>query len=218
MRGFDGRQQGSAWRLPTIPVQLVWAFSLGRFGAVVSRGRSPKRVGAVSASAMLVRRQAFEEVGLFDESYFIFSEEADLAQRLRRELLEVHYLPTVEVLHHGQATTSRVPERQVNEVWRSFDLYLQRYHRPGSQLVLRGLTGFGYALAVVATEVGKRLPAQLQPPAVRSGNPALYRLHVRNAFRGTRNPGLRELAEEWNQSRNVGPRRHVSMPNVPGVP
>ncbi|MFP5369225.1 MAG: glycosyltransferase family 2 protein, partial [Actinomycetes bacterium] len=75
--GPDGRQQGSAWRLMTIPVQLVWALTLGQRGAVVSHGDEPRRAGAVSACALMMRREPWERVGLFDESYFIFSEEAD---------------------------------------------------------------------------------------------------------------------------------------------
>ena len=198
IRGFDGTQQGSAWRLISIPVQFVWAFTLGKFGAVVSHGRKPRRVGAVSASAMLVRRNAFESVGLFDEAYFMYSEEADLAKRLDRLGLERHYLSQVEVLHHGQQSTVHAPERQVNETWRSLDLYLQRYHSPLAGSVLRWLTGFGYALAVAVAELAPRLPAPIRPAAAPSWDARPYRLHVRNAFRGVRMPGLRELAGEWN--------------------
>jgi GT2 family glycosyltransferase len=194
LRGFDGRQQGSAWRLMTIPVQLAWALTLGQFGAVVSRGAHAKPVGAVSASAMLVRRDAFEAAGCFDEQYFMFSEEADLARRLEPRGLEVHYVPSVEVLHHGQGSTSLVPERQVNETWRSLDLYLGRYHSPPAGSILRCLTGLGYALAVVPAAIRDSVRGEGR------GSSRVYRLHVRNAFRGVRDPGLRELADEWNSS------------------
>jgi GT2 family glycosyltransferase len=189
VRGFDGKQHGSAWRLMSIPVQLVWALTLGRLGAVVSRGSRPKRVGAVSGSAMMVRRNAFDAAGGFDEHYFMFGEEADLARRLAGLGLEVHYVPSAEVLHHGQTSTSTAPERQVNETWRSLDLYLSRYHSPRAARVLRGLTGLGYALAVPAAAVRSALTGRGRESS------RLYRLHVRNAFRGTRDPGLRELAE-----------------------
>lgn len=198
IRGFDGRQQGSAWRLMTIPVQLLWALSLGQLGAVVSRGSTPKRVGAVSACAMIVRRSTFEQVGLFDEAYFIFSEEADLAQRMDQLGLERHYVPSLEVLHHGQRSTSQVPERQVNELWRSQDLYLSRYHSPLGALMLRWLTGVGYTLALSVSVVGQRLPRRLRPSSADAWHSAIYRFHARNAFGGTRSPGLREFADEWN--------------------
>jgi len=209
--GFDGRQQGSAWRLMSVPVQLVWAFTLGRRGAVLSRGAAPRRVGAVSASAMMLRREAVLRAGLFDEAYFMFSEEADLARRLARLDFEIHYVPTVHLLHKGQETTAQWPERQVNEVWRSLDLYTSRYHRPLDARVLKWLTGLGYALAYV---VASATPRSLRPPG---WNRTVYRLHARNAFRGVRDPGLRELAEEWNSAqRQTETRRRPSPRRVPG--
>jgi N-acetylglucosaminyl-diphospho-decaprenol L-rhamnosyltransferase len=203
IRGFDGRRQGSAWRLMTVPVQLTWALTLGQLGAVVSHGTKPKRVGAVSSCAMLVRREALEQIGLFDETYFLYSEEPDLAQRLERIGLERHYVPTVHVLHHGQGATGHMRERSINEFWRSMDLYLARHHTVLSASVLRWLTGFGYALAVVADAVGRRLPGRVRPAAANSWNSAIYRLHVRNAFRGNRDPGLREAAEDWNRRQDA---------------
>jgi GT2 family glycosyltransferase len=143
---------------------------------------------------MLVRRDAFEAAGCFDEQYFMFSEEADLARRLEPRGLEVHYVPSVEVLHHGQGSTSLVPERQVNETWRSLDLYLGRYHSPPAGSILRCLTGLGYALAVVPAAIRDSVRGEGR------GSSRVYRLHVRNAFRGVRDPGLRELADEWNSS------------------
>lgn len=203
LRGFDGVQQFSALRLMTIPVQLVWALTLGKLGAVMSHGTSAKRVGAVSGCAMLVRRSAFEEIGLFDESYFMFGEEADLAQRLERLRYQRHYVPTVEVLHHRLKTTAHIPERRVNEFWRSLDVYLARYHSPLEARILRSLTGLGYALGAAAAEVGRRLPERVRPGLATPTNAGVYRCHMRNAFGGTRGPGMRELAEEWNREHGV---------------
>lgn len=198
IRGFDGRRQGSAWRLMSVPVQLTWALTLGQFGAVVSHGDQPKRVGAVSSCAMLVRRQALEQIGFFDEAYFLYSEEPDLAQRFERVGFERHYVPTVEVLHHGQGATAHMQERSINEFWRSMDLYLARHHTKSTARVLRWLTGLGYFLATGVAVVGRSLPVHVRPAVANAWNPDVYRLHVRNAFRGIRDPGLREAADEWN--------------------
>ena len=197
--GPDGRQQGSAWRLMSLPVQLLWAITLGQRGAVVSTGEAPKVVGAVSACAMLVRRDAFERIGGFDESYFIFSEEADTARRLAPLGYEIHYLPSVVTLHHGQQTTSEVPERQINEHWRSFRLYTHRWHRPWEARLLAWFTGLGYALAFVAAQIARRMPARLRPAGSEAWNPGIYRLHVQRAFGGPSGPGIREAAEAFNQ-------------------
>jgi GT2 family glycosyltransferase len=200
IRGFDGRQQFSALRLMSIPVQLVWALSLGQVGTVVSHGETPKRVGAVSGCAFLIRRDAFERAGLFDEEFFMYCEEADVAQRLERLGLERHYVPTVEVLHHRLQSTVEVPERRINEFWRSLELYLERHHAAYERRVLRYLTGAGYALAAVAATLGRRLPETVRPSIAGTWDGRAYRLHARNAFHGVQGPGLRELAEEWNSA------------------
>jgi hypothetical protein len=61
------------------------------------------------------------------------------------------------------------------------------------------LTGLGYALAVGAARLARLMPSRLAPADSKSWNPLGYRLHVRNAFRRVRQPGLRELADDWNR-------------------
>jgi GT2 family glycosyltransferase len=222
IRGFDGVQQGSAWRLVTVPVQLVWALTLGQHGAVVSRGDKAKRVGAVAGSAMLVRREALEEAGLFDEAYFMFSEEAELARRFERLGVERHYVPTVEVLHLGQESTSHVPERQINEFWRSFDLYLSRYHSPFEARLLRWLCcrtdsrrqprGPGirwvtdYMCAMRTLACGSRASESLQPTGI--------------AFTAWRRPqrGRRPTACRRGPSPRTRSTRRVTGESIPPMP
>jgi GT2 family glycosyltransferase len=199
IRGFDGVRQSAAWRRMTIPVLLTWALTFGQLGIPV-RARSPRRVHAISSCSMLARREALEQVGLFDASYFMFSEEWELAERLHRLGLERHHVPTVEVLHHGQESTKHVPERQVNEMWRSLDLYLARYDSPLHASAVRALLGTGYAFTLVASTVLQVVPGRLRPAAAGSSRSTAHKLHVRNAFRGVRNPGLKELADEWNSA------------------
>lgn len=197
--GFDGVRQGSAWRRMTIPAQLAWALTLGQLGVVV-RTNAAGPVHAVSGCAMLARREPFRNVGLFDETYFMYSEEWDLAQRLHRLGLECHYVPTVEMFHHGQESTKHLPEQQVNEIWRSLDVYLGRYHPPLEASILRKILGFGYAFAFAVAVVLRAMPERLRPRKATTLVPTVYRLHVRNAFRGVRKPGLKELADEWNHT------------------
>jgi GT2 family glycosyltransferase len=54
--------------------------------------------------ALLVRREAVDEVGLFDEAFFMFSEEVDWMTRFRRAGWKVLFYPGAEVVHVGGAT------------------------------------------------------------------------------------------------------------------
>jgi N-acetylglucosaminyl-diphospho-decaprenol L-rhamnosyltransferase len=58
----------------------------------------------LSGAALLVRREAADAVGLFDEDFFMFSEEADWLYRFRRAGWKVFFYPEAEVVHVGGAT------------------------------------------------------------------------------------------------------------------
>jgi GT2 family glycosyltransferase len=61
-------------------------------------------VGAV----LILRRETLEEVGGFDERFFMYSEEADLCRRIRLAGWEVRHLPVMRILHYGGAPNPRL--------------------------------------------------------------------------------------------------------------
>ncbi len=63
-----------------------------------------REVDWLSGAALLVRRAAADEVGLFDESFFMFSEEVDWLTRFRRAGWSVLFYPEAEVVHVGGAS------------------------------------------------------------------------------------------------------------------
>jgi len=85
--------------------------------------------GWLSGAFLLLRRSAFDEVGGFDDSYFMYFEDVDLGQRLGRAGWRSVYVPTGTVVHAGAQSTSQnsvVMERVHHE---SAYLYLSRkYH------------------------------------------------------------------------------------------
>jgi N-acetylglucosaminyl-diphospho-decaprenol L-rhamnosyltransferase len=58
----------------------------------------------LSGPALLVRREAADAVGLFDEAFFMFGEETDWLTRFRRSGWKVLFFPEAEVVHVGGAS------------------------------------------------------------------------------------------------------------------
>jgi len=73
----------------------------------------------VSGACFLVRREAFEQVGGFDESFFMYLEDVDLCWRLGRAGWRVAYAPTASVVHLQGRSTDRHPYRMILEHHRS---------------------------------------------------------------------------------------------------
>ena len=193
----DGRLQDSAWRFPTPLVSTLSLATLGRFGVTQSRGDTPRAVDWVMGAAIVVRREALEEVGLFDEDFFLYSEEVDLQARLRSAGWEVHYFPKVTVVHHESQFSADIPERRINEMWRSRHRYWRKHHSAAGARIASLATGAQYAVRALVSPLAK--PAD---PGLR----ARMRLHAHDAWRVT-GPGLRELADEWNGRVDTAPQR-----------
>jgi GT2 family glycosyltransferase len=192
----DGRVQDSAWRFPTPLVSTMSLATLGRVGVTQSRGDEPRAVDWVMGAAVVLRREALDEVGLFDESFFLYSEEVDLQVRLHRAGWDVHYFPAVTVVHHESQFSADIPERRINEMWRSRHRYWQKHH-----------SGAGARIAALATGAQYATRAALSPIVGRDPSVgARMRLHARDAWRVT-GPGLRELADEWNGRVGSTPQR-----------
>ena len=183
----DGRLQDSAWRFPTPLVSTISLATLGRLGVTQSRGDAPRAVDWVTGAAVVLRREALDEVGLFDEDFFLYSEEVDLQARLHRAGWDVHYFPGVSVVHHESQFSADIPERRINEMWRSRHRYWRKHHSRMGARVAALATGSQYAVRALLSPVARRDP----------GIEARMRLHARDAWR-VEGPGLRELADEWN--------------------
>lgn len=180
----DGRLQDSAWRFPTPLVSTLGLLTVGKLGVKQSRGEAPHAVDWVMGAALVLRREALHEVGLFDEEFFLYSEEVDLQFRLRQAGWDVHYFPSATVVHHESQFSADIPERRINEMWRSRHRYWRKHHSGAGARVAALATGGQYALRAAVAPILRR-------------NPRRMLLHARDSW-DVSGPGLRELADEWN--------------------
>ncbi len=83
-------------------------------GSTLEEGlREEQDVDWVSGACMLVRREAFDSVGGFDERYFMYVEDLDLCWRLRRAGWVVRFVPQAHVMHEQGRSTRRRPLRML---------------------------------------------------------------------------------------------------------
>ena len=105
----------------------------------------PTAVDWVAGACMVVRRRTLDEVGLLDERFFMYFEDADLCRRVCEARWSVYYLPEVEVVHHAGGS-SRSRPRAIWDLHKSAFLYHRKHGAHGplnlySLLVLLGLSG-----------------------------------------------------------------------------
>jgi len=120
----DGTPQASVRRLPRPLSLLLWGAGLTRLLPSLARrfpyvepppepGSPPVMVEQPMASALLVRRRAWEEVGGMDERFFLYFSDVDLCRRLIERGWEIWLLPEATVEHEYGGSTNLVRSRAV---------------------------------------------------------------------------------------------------------
>jgi len=114
LRNPDGTLQRSVrgfptlWRLATeyffLRKLAPHSHALNAFYAGDFDHGSARPVDWVMGSCFLVRRSAADQVGLFDEGFFLFSEETDWLYRFHEAGWKVWFTPDAEAVHVGGAT------------------------------------------------------------------------------------------------------------------
>jgi GT2 family glycosyltransferase len=57
-------------------------------------------IDAVAGAFMMIRRQAGEEVGWWDEDYFFYGEDLDFCYKLKQKGWKIYFVPTTKILHY----------------------------------------------------------------------------------------------------------------------
>ncbi len=154
----DGTLQYSCRRFYTLGTILLRRTFLGRLfpGARALRRHlmmdydhaTARAVDWVAGAAMMVRREAVEDVGPMDERYFLYFEDVDWCTRMQARGWLVYYVPGAAVTHHWQrASRSFGPAAR-----RHLGSGLRFYDRWGSLLYL--LRGYGAAWRTVSLVAG----------------------------------------------------------------
>ena len=128
LTGVFGRTGGLRALLPFLPV--------ARRNVVVeeaiSSGQPSVVVDWLSGACMLVRRDAFQAVGGFDERYFLYWEDADLCRRLRAQGYHVRFVPGATVVHQVGRSSQTAHVASIRAFHASAYLYYATHVAPGA--------------------------------------------------------------------------------------
>ena len=69
----------------------------------------PTKVDAISGACVMLKRTAFERIGMFSEQYFMYAEDLDLCHKVRQAGLFSYYVPDATVRHFGGGSSQQAP-------------------------------------------------------------------------------------------------------------
>lgn len=84
-------------------------------------------VDAVSGSCMIIRRECWEQVGDFDETFFAYQEDSDYCIRARKAGWKVMFVPISSIIHYGGQGGSKA--RPFKSIWEWHRSYFVLYKK-----------------------------------------------------------------------------------------
>jgi GT2 family glycosyltransferase len=197
LRYGDGSLQSSRRRFPTLAtfflestvVQRWWPRNrvLARYYVLDRPDDAVSQVDWVVGACMLVRRAALEQIGGFDEGFFMYSEELDLCHRAVGAGWQVVYLPDAVVTHHEGKSSEQVVAARHIRFHSSRVRYVRKYHGRPAALAVRSFLLLTFILqwAEEAAKwlAGFILASQRARQSMRRERMAAYRQVLRSGLR-----------------------------------
>lgn len=103
-------------------------------------------VPAISGSFMMIKKSVLEDVGLFDEQFFMYCEDIDLCHRINRKNHKIFYVPTTQIIHYKGESTKKNNLDYVIAFNRSLYQFFKKYYAPRSVFLFRWLVTLGIFL------------------------------------------------------------------------
>jgi hypothetical protein len=137
----DGSLQRSCWRgFPSLKMAVIDAFYLWRIAPGWNWVKSMEipeaelhqvlEVDHILGACMMVRGEIIQQIGGMVENIFLFLEETEWCYRFQKHGWKIYYLPTVRVIHFGQQSVHKNPERTLPEKYRNFAWFYRTFQNP----------------------------------------------------------------------------------------
>lgn len=150
----DGKFQPSAGNLPNPLNTIFWILGLGQiFNPFHPKSKeyfaNDKEVGWVMGAFFLIKKEAFEKTGGFDEKIFMYMDEVDLFKRTKDKGYKVCFTPSVKVIHLHRASSRDNLEAVFTKELEGIKIYFKKYYA-GSYFLVKLFLILGLILRIVA--------------------------------------------------------------------
>jgi GT2 family glycosyltransferase len=126
---------------------------------------TPRPVEVIKGAAMFLRKCALDEVGFLDEQYFMYSEEMDLCHRLLSAGWQLYWVPQASVVHHGGASSAKMPEQMYVQLYRSKVQFHRKFGGERRARLMKALLAVAYLPRWAITGPGASVRSAWRPRA-----------------------------------------------------
>ncbi len=114
---------------------------------------------------MFVRKSVIEEVGVFDERFFMYGEDIDWSRRIGEGGFDIHYLADTTIIHYKGESTKKASLSYVKTFYNAMGLYVEKHYTGRSGRWFASLLKLGISVRAAISGM-KRMVSQLIWPII----------------------------------------------------
>ncbi|MDT8328305.1 MAG: glycosyltransferase family 2 protein [Roseovarius sp.] len=124
IHGSDGAAHVTCFRFPSIAGEFEGAARMGPVSRMLKRHIVPLAVSEadrpvdwLAGASLMIRQEVLDQIGGFDERFFLYFEETDLCLRAAQAGWQAHFVRASEVEHIGSVSTGMKTWARVPDYW-----------------------------------------------------------------------------------------------------
>ncbi|MEE9555104.1 MAG: glycosyltransferase family 2 protein [candidate division Zixibacteria bacterium] len=129
-------------------------------GYIRPKDDKPLEVPSVSATALFINRDLFDEIGGFDERFFLYLEDIDICKRISERDLKIVLLPSVSVIHSWRGSSRKRKYFAIYHhhlsVWKYFKKHFPNQYIYNFALLTALVFGFIISSLLAAIKLGSK--------------------------------------------------------------
>ena len=106
-------------------------------------------IDCLTGAFMFIRKEALDEVGFLDETFFMYGEDIDLCFRIKQAGWKIVYYGKSKITHFKGASSKKQKSKLIYEFYRAMYVYYKKHHAHESFFITNFIVYFGIALLCI---------------------------------------------------------------------
>ena len=103
-------------------------------------------IDCLTGAFMFMRKEALDQIGLLDETFFMYGEDIDLCYRIKQGGWKIVYYGKSKITHLKGASSKKQKSKLIYEFYRAMYIYYKKHHAGESSFIVNWVVYLGIAL------------------------------------------------------------------------
>ena len=106
-------------------------------------------IDCLTGAFMFIRKEAFDEIGFLDETFFMYGEDIDMCFRIKQAGWKIVYYGKSKITHFKGASSKKQKSKLIYEFYRAMYIYYKKHHANESSFIVNIIVYIGIAILCI---------------------------------------------------------------------